>query len=58
MAVFPEYIACEVIDVPGEYDVKPWSYAFQKDSPFLDIFNHYMKIMVEKGAAKTNFGKA
>ena len=51
-SVFPEYIACEVIDV------RPWSsYAFQKDSPFLDIFNHYMKKNGGKRCCQTNFGK-
>ena len=52
IAATPEYIACEVIDVPEKYDVKPWSYAFQKNSPYLDIINHYMKLMEEKGTAQ------
>ena len=51
IAATPEYIACEVIDVPEKYDVKPWAYSFQKYSPYLEIFNHYMKLMEEKGTS-------
>ena len=51
IAATPEYIACEVIAVTEKYDVKPWAYSFQKYSPYLEIFNHYMKLMEEKGTS-------
>ena len=47
---FPEYAACEVIAIPAKYDFKPYAYGFQKDSPYLGIFNHYLKDMREKGS--------
>ena len=47
---FPEYAACEVIAIPAKYDFKPYAYGFQKDSPYLPIFNHYLKDMREKGS--------
>ena len=36
--------------VPKKYDTKPYAYGFQKDSPYLGIFNYYIKEMREKGA--------
>ena len=44
-----EYVSCKLIAIPGRYDYKPYAYAFQKDSPYLPIFNHYIKEMQEKG---------
>jgi hypothetical protein len=40
---------CEVIAIPAKYDFKPYAYGFQKDSPYLGLFNHYLKEMREKG---------
>ena len=47
---FEEYVSCKLIAIPGRYDFKPYAYGFQKDSPYLPIFNHYIKEMQEKGA--------
>ena len=41
-----------MIAIPGRYDYKPYAYGFQKDSPYLQIFNHYIKAMHEKGSLK------
>ncbi len=49
---FAEYISCEVIATPNKYDTKPYAYGFQKDSPYLGIFNYYLKDMREKGTLK------
>ncbi len=49
---FPEYANCEVIAIPAKYDFKPYAYGFQKDSPYLGIFNFYLKDMREKGTLK------
>ena len=37
------YIDCEIVATPGKYDFKPHAYGFQKDSPFLPLFNYYLK---------------
>ena len=54
---FPEYAACEVIQIPSKYDFKPYAYGFQKDSPYLHLFNHYLKEMREKGTLKKILNK-
>ena len=46
------YINCKIVTTPGKYDFKPYAYAFQKDSPFLPIFNYYLNEMTEKGSLK------
>ena len=35
-----------------KYDFKPYAYGFQKDSPYLSLFNYYLKDMQEKGSLK------
>ena len=46
---YAEYSACEVIAIPAKYDFKPYAYGFQLNSPYLPIFNHYLKQMRENG---------
>ena len=46
----PEFISCQMIALPLKYDFKPYAYGFQKDSPYLPLFNHYIKGMQERGA--------
>ena len=48
---FPEYEACEIIAVPSKYEFKPFSFAFQKNSPYLSLFNNYLSEMRETGTA-------
>jgi hypothetical protein len=40
------------VAIPGKYDFKPFAYGFQKDSPFLPLFNYYLREMKEKGSLK------
>ena len=47
----PQYSTCEIISV-ANYDVKNVVWAFQKDSEYLSLFNHYLKAMEEKGITK------
>ena len=47
---YEEYVSCQLIAIPARYDYKPYAYGFQKDSPYLPIFNHYIKAMQEKGS--------
>ena len=44
------YERCEIKAIKAKYDIKPVAYGFQKDSPFLDLFNFYLKEMRETGA--------
>ena len=46
---YPEYGSCELLQIPSKYDFKPYAYGFQKDSPYLPLFNYYLKEMREKG---------
>jgi hypothetical protein len=39
-----------VIAIPAKYAFKPMAYGFQKDSPYLDLFNYMIKEMKEKGS--------
>ena len=44
-----QYKNCEIIKCPKIYDFKPGAMAFQKDSPYLGLFNYYMRRMREAG---------
>ena len=46
------YINCKIVATPAKYDLKPYAYGFQKDSPFLPLFNYYLNEMKEKGSLK------
>ena len=37
---------------PGKYNFKPVAYGFQKDSPFLPLFNYNLNKMKERGSLK------
>ena len=43
------YINCKIVATPAKYDLKPYAYGFQKDSPFLSLFDFYLNEMKEKG---------
>ena len=51
-SAFPEYESCKIVVIPAKYDMKPFAYGFQKDSPYLGVFNYYLKEMREKGSLK------
>ena len=38
--------------MPAKYDPKPYAYGFQKHSPYLGLFNHFLNEMREKGVMK------
>ena len=46
-----QYRSCEIKSV-AEYDKKNVVWAFQKDSEYLYLFNHYLRAMEEKGITK------
>ena len=46
------YINCKIVATPGKYNLKPVAYGFQKDSPFLPLFNYNLNKMKEKGILK------
>lgn len=41
---YDAYRRCKIIDVPEIYDQKVFAYGFQKNSPFLPIFNFHLKV--------------
>ena len=43
--------------MPAKYDFKPYGWGFQKDSPFIEVFNYYLNEMKEKGSLKQIFVK-
>ena len=49
---FKQYTDCKIIAIPAKYNFKPYAFGFQKDSPFLPMFNFYLKEMREKGSLK------
>ena len=49
LSSYPEYASCQLIIIPAKYDFKPYAYGFQKDSPYLGLFKHYLKELREKG---------
>ena len=51
------YSSCKIVAAPAKYDFKPYAYGFQKDSPYLGLFNHYIKELGEKGALKQILNK-
>ena len=44
-----KYEKCEIIDIPHKYDFKPCGMALQKNSPYLEIFDYYLKEIMERG---------
>ena len=48
----PEYLACDVIALPENSGLNTESYAFQKNSPYMEIFNYFLQEMKEKGVTK------
>ena len=57
MAGFPEYVGCEILATPSKYKFTPCSLAFQKDSPYLSLFNYYLNEMHEKGTSRQILSK-
>ena len=46
------FINCKIVATPEKLNPKPATYGFQKDSPFLPLFNYYLNEMKEKGSLK------
>ena len=51
------YIYCKIVTTQGKYNYEPTAYGFQKDSPFLPLFNYYLNEMKQKGMVKQILGK-
>lgn len=49
LSSYSAYLDCKVIAIPARYDIKPYAYGFQKDSPYLDVFNFHFKKLKENG---------
>ena len=48
-STFDAYTKCKILAIPAKYDIKPYAYGFQKDSPYLGLFNHFLRELREKG---------
>ncbi len=44
-----EYRDCKIIAVPGKYNSKPYSIAFQMNSPYLEAFDYQISLNRENG---------
>ena len=44
-----EYRNCEIINIPVKHASTAAAYGFQKNSPFIGLFNYYINEMREKG---------
>jgi hypothetical protein len=52
LSTYPEYLNCEIVAIPAKYAFIPYAYGFQKDSPYLDIFNYFLSQLQESGSYK------
>ena len=43
---------CTIVDIPVDYRKQGLAFAYPKDSPLLEAFNHVLKQMAERGALK------
>ena len=44
-----EFANCQIVATKGQYFHQPYAWPFPLNSPFLDIFNFYIKELIEKG---------
>ena len=45
----PQYASCDIIEIPFKGEKTNNAFAFQKHSPYVELFNNYIKKMEEKG---------
>ena len=38
------YRTCQIVEIPKTYEPKVFAYAFQKGSPYLDLFNFQLNV--------------
>jgi hypothetical protein len=50
LSTYPEYLNCEFVAIPAKYALIPYAYGFQKDSPYLDLFNYFISQLQESGS--------
>ena len=44
-----EFINCKIVAAPGKYDIKPYAFGYQKDSPFAEMFDYHIEKMRQTG---------
>ena len=49
IAATKEYEDCVIVATEGKYFLRPYAWAFQKHSPYLDAFNYFLQEFIEKG---------
>ena len=47
--VNPEFAKCDVIDIPFKGNKNPNAFGFQKNSPYVEIFDYYLRELLEEG---------
>ena len=45
-----DFINCKIVEIPTKMVMSHVAWGFQKNSPFLPLFNNYLKKLDEKGA--------
>ena len=51
-STYEEYLNCTIVATKGSYFHIPYAWAFQKHSPYLELFNFHFQEMREKGSWK------
>ena len=51
----PEYGRCDILSIPARFDKSTTGYAFQRDSQYVQLFNHYLNIIYEEGISEKIF---
>lgn len=44
-----EFAKCDVIDIPFKGNKNPNAFGFQKNSPYVEIFDYYLRELLEEG---------
>ena len=45
----PEFASCQILALPARFGNIPIAWGFQQNSPYLAIFDYYIRLMQESG---------
>ena len=46
----PEFASCQILALPARFGNIPIAWGFQQNSPYLAIFDYYIRLMQESGS--------
>ena len=46
----PEFASCQILALPAKFGNIPIAWGFQQNSPYLAIFDYYIRLMQESGS--------